>query len=312
MLESSGSQPVVPLITGPTGVGKTSLSLELASRIGGEIVNADSRQVYRGMDIGTAKPDPSERTGTPHHLFDILDPTELISAGKYLRLAELTFRDILSRGKIPIVVGGSTLYTYALTHGLADIPDVDPAVRMTVEKRVVEEGLDRLYEELSRLDPVSAASMDASKSQRIVRALEVYHSTGQPLSSYFRNATRLPYRFSVFIFDMDRTKLYDRINTRVDSMIASGLIDEVKNLRDGGRNDDVYALRSPGYREVISHLNGEIDQTEMTRLIKRNTRRYAKRQFTWYRRYDERFWIKKDGLTAESIEKAIDDHIFSP
>ena len=308
-LQPDEASPVIPILSGPTGVGKTALSLELAATLDGEIVNADSRQVYRGMDIGTAKPSPAERQGVPHHLFDILDISERITVGKYLKLAEHVFEDILSRGKTPIVVGGSTLYTYALTHGLADIPDVDPTIRVQLEKRAEEVGIHTLYGELASVDPVSADSMDPTKSQRILRALEVYVGTGKTLSSFFDSSARLPHRFAMFVFNRDREELYARIDQRVDKMILDGLVDEVQTLRNGGVNDNLYALRSPGYREVIAYSNQVVPYEEMIRLIKRNTRRYAKRQLTWFRRYAEKFWMERASADIDAIMSNIDSHI---
>lgn len=311
MTVDSGNLPVVPLIVGPTGVGKSSAAIQLARLIGGEIVNADSRQVYRHMDIGTAKPDESERATVPHHLFDFLELTESISVGKYLDLAQDTLAQIIDKGNIPIVVGGSTLYTYALTHGLANIPAIPAGVRAQVERRATNLGFPAMYDELSQVDPVSAATMDATKSQRIIRALEVFHGTGKPLSFYHHHRSRLPYRFSLFVLTIERQLLYDRINRRVDEMLESGLVAEVSSLREGGRNDELYPLRSPGYKEVIAFLKGGIDQEEMTRLIKRNTRRYAKRQLTWYRRYEDAYWLDRTRATPDYLRDSFEAHIYS-
>ena len=302
---------VIPILTGPTGVGKTELSLDFAELLNGEIVNADSRQVFRGMTIGTAKPRPEESRGIDHHLVDILDIDQHNSAGLFMRSAEEAFTDILARGKTPIVVGGSTLYVSALTHGLADIPDIPGNFRSTLEHRAELEGYDTLYRELELIDPQSASRMDSTKSQRIIRALEVYKATGKTLSSFHQNPQVLPYSFSVYVLNRPRDLLYDRINCRVDEMLNSGLQEEVEALRDEGANDHLYPLRSPGYSEVISHLKNEIPRDEMIRLIKRNTRRYAKRQLTWFRRYPSTHWIDIESCTASGMVASMGAHIFN-
>ena len=299
----------IPIIAGPTAVGKTDLSIELAELIGGEIVNADSRQVYRGMTIGTAKPSPEELKRVRHHLIDILEVTEPFSAGKFLKVAESSIADIVRRGKKPVIVGGSTLYLSALTHGLADIPDVPAHFRAELEDDAKRHGYDVLFRELEAVDPAAASTMDPSKTQRIVRALEVYRGTGSPLSSFYKTRTRLPFDFAAFVLNRNRDQLYDRINARVDSMIEHGLVDEVTVLRHDGLHDNLYPLRSPGYRETIMFLRGEIGKDEMRRLIARNTRRYAKRQLTWFRRYPEKHWIEAENVTARIVESRLVSHV---
>ncbi|NND72684.1 MAG: tRNA (adenosine(37)-N6)-dimethylallyltransferase MiaA [Rhodothermales bacterium] len=299
----------IPIIAGPTGVGKTSVSLELASILDAEIVNADSRQVYRGMTIGTAKPSDAELRKVPHHMIDILEIDEVFSAGKFMSLAQSCIQDIVDRDKIPIVVGGSTLYISSLTHGLADIPKIPNHYRTDIEDAGTRLGFDQLYQELAAVDPESAKSMDPTKTQRIVRALEVYRATGRTLSSFHSTPLKLPYDFSLFVLNRPRPELYDRINSRVAQMLDGGLVDEVAGLRDGGKYDDLYPLRSPGYREAIQFLRGDITESEMTRLIARDSRRYAKRQLTWFRRYPDKYWIDAASTSATTIAESLRDHL---
>lgn len=282
------------ILTGPTAVGKTSLSLELAERLDAEILSADSRQIYRELVIGTAKPTPEERARVPHHFIDELDLGTPFSAGEFARQAYDRIRDIVGRGRRPLVAGGSTLYLHALQYGMADIPPVPLDVRRRIEARLVEEGPDHLFDELNRIDPASAATLDATKTQRLVRALEVYHGTGRPLSSYHEDQPPPPFTFRVIVLKRERPALYARINQRVDQMLERGLLDEVRGLLKRGVNPAEQALRTIGYQEPIAHLHGEIDYGEMVRLIKRNSRRYAKRQLTWFRRYPDYQWIPAD------------------
>lgn len=275
------------VLTGPTAVGKTELSVRLAERFGAEIVSADSRQVYKELTIGTAKPEPELLARVPHHFIDELHLGEPFSAGIFAEQAETRIREILARGRAPLIVGGSTLYLHALLHGLADVPPVAGEVRAALEERLVREGAHALYRELERVDPPSARTMDPTKTQRLVRALEVFHGTGRPLSDYHREQTPPPFSYRVLVLHRDRAVLYDRINRRVDAMLEAGLLDETRDLLRRGIDPSINALRTIGYREAISFLQGEVPYGEMVRLMKRNTRRYAKRQLTWFRRFFE-------------------------
>ena len=287
---AAGTHPL-PVLTGPTAVGKTDHSLALAEALGAEIISADSRQVYRGLDIGTAKPSAEELARVPHHFIDEKELGEAFSAGAFARAATARIEEVLARGRVPLIVGGSTLYLHALMHGLADIPPVAAEVRQAVEARLEHEGADRLYDELRRYDPTTAATLDATKTQRLVRALEVLEATGQPLSFYHQQQAPSPYRFDVVVLNRDRAALYARINLRVDRMLEHGLLDEVRGLLDQGYDLSTNPLRTIGYQEPVAFLRGEIDRQEMIRLIKRNTRRYAKRQLTWFRRYPSYRWL---------------------
>jgi tRNA dimethylallyltransferase len=289
-------------LTGPTGVGKTVLSLNLAENVGAEIVSADSRQIYKGLDIGTAKPTPDELARVRHHFIDELTIDHPYSAGRFQRDATRRIREIVDRGRVPLVVGGSTLYIHALTHGLADIPNVPKDVMDSLESEFRNRGGDALFRELETADPRSAAQLDPTKTHRLMRALAVYRATGRPLSSFHDEQESPAHAFSVVVLSRDRQELYRRINTRVDSMIAHGLLDEVRGILAKGFDPDTNPLRTIGYREAIEYLRGEISLEETVRLIKRNTRRYAKRQLTWFRRDDTNVWLDASRRPEELID----------
>jgi tRNA dimethylallyltransferase len=289
-------------ITGPTAVGKTDVSLALAEELDAEIISADSRQVYEELTIGTAKPSVDVRQEVTHHFIDersVFNPP--YSAGAFARDANTRIGEILNRGKQPIVVGGSTLYIHALQFGLADVPSVDDSVRAHIEDRLEHEGAEALYAELKEVDPQQASTMDPTKTQRLVRALEVYHGTGRPLSYYHEQQPEPPYTFRTIVLNRDRERLYRRIEKRVDRMLERGLLEEVESLLDAGVDPARQPLRTIGYREPIQHLRGEVDYDEMVRLVKRNSRRYAKRQLTWFRRYDDYEWVAADEVTADNF-----------
>lgn len=293
------SEPRILALIGPTAVGKTSLSLAIAERLGGEIISADSRQIYRPLTIGTAKPSLGELARVPHHFIDELNLDEVYSAGRFAEDANERIAEILARRRTPLVVGGSTLYIEALLHGLAEIPPTSEETRGRLMDRLRSEGSEHLFEELRRRDPTSAATMDPTKSQRIVRALEVLEDTGRPLSSFHENRPAPPYRYAPVVLTRSRATLYERINRRVDAMLDAGLLDENRRLL-AGRNDlSASPLRTIGYREPLAYLQGEVSYEEMVRLLKQNSRRFAKRQLTWFRRRPEYLW-----LDLESVEDA--------
>jgi len=298
--------PELPVIvlTGPTAVGKTSLSIQLAQALHTEIISSDSRQIYREMTIGTAKPSPEELASVRHHLIDERHLPEPYSAGIFANEATRLIEALHRKGKIPLVVGGSTLYLHALLYGLSDIPSIDRSVRAALQQRLMTEGLEALYHELMLLDPQTALALDPHNTQRIVRALEVYHGTGRPLSSFHTTpAKQHRYSFYTYVLFRDREGLYERINRRVDKMMENGLEHEVKAIISSGIDPDTIVLKTIGYKEVVSRLRDRISQTEMLRLIKRNTRRYAKRQLTWFRRYPSFNWVDAD----ESIDFIVND-----
>jgi tRNA dimethylallyltransferase len=282
--------PDIPLVllAGPTASGKTSLSIELGARIAAEIVNADSMQVYRHMEIGTAKPTPEQRRIVPHHLIDAADPDESFDAATYLHLARPVIEDIKKRGRVPLVVGGTGLYMKVLTGGICPGPSSDPELKKKILAREKSEGLPRLFCDLSRIDPEAAARIHPNDRQRIYRALEVFALTGVPLSVLQKGhgfKEELYPAVKIFI-NRDRDVLYERINRRVDIMIESGLKDEVRKLLGMGYTARMKSMQSLGYRQMAAHVSGAISFDEAVCLIKRDTRRYAKRQITWFQGHE--------------------------
>ncbi len=292
-------RPLV-LLAGPTAAGKTSLALGLAARLSAEIVNADSMQVYRRMDIGTAKPAPSERKLIAHHLIDVADPDEPFDAAKYVELARPAVEHIRSKGKVPLVVGGTGLYMKVLTRGICWGPPTDQGVR---EKLLLDEktiGLAGLFSQLSIVDPDAASRIHPHDRQRILRALEVFRITGVPLSDYQKRhgfSGQELAAVKIFIF-REREELYARINRRVDEMISRGLEQEVRNLISIGYGPDLKSMQSLGYRQMAQYVRGELSMDEAVYLIKRDTRRYAKRQMTWFRADPGFTWFHADDLSG--------------
>jgi len=294
----------VPVIVGPTAVGKTALSLDLAEALGAEIVSADSRQVYRFMTIGTAKPTPEELARVPHHFIDVRNPDEYYSAGEYQREAREVIENMLAEGRLPVVVGGSGFYLRALFDGLFEPRIADTEVKERIRERIRREGLASVYEELKRVDPEAAARIHPNDEQRIVRALEVYEISGKPMSTFFREKPRPASFEGIWIgLERERDELYRRIDERVDQMFAQGLVDEVRDLLQRGYSPELNALRTVGYREVVDYLQGKISLERAIELVKRNSRRYAKRQLTWFRRDLRIHWVRADeGALAKVLE----------
>ncbi len=282
--EHRGEFPLV-LLAGPTAAGKTSLSIELCAHISAEIVNADSMQVYRRMEIGTAKPTLEQRRIVPHHLIDLVDPDEPFDAARYLHFAGPVIEDIRERGKLPLVVGGTGLYMKVLTLGLCPGPASDPEVKRRLIADEKSKGPGRLYSDLLLIDPESAARIHPNDRQRIIRALEVFYQGGVPLSILQKGhgfKEELLPTIKIFI-NLEREALYERINRRVDRMIESGLKDEVEGLLAMGYTAELKSMQSLGYRQMAAHIAGAISIHEAAYQIKRDTRRYAKRQITWFR-----------------------------
>jgi len=292
------------VIGGPTGSGKSDLALRLAEKIGGEIVNADSMQVYRGMDIGTSKPSREELERVPHHLFSIVDPDADFSASDYRREAAAVIDDIDRRGKKAIVVGGTGLYIKALLHGLVDSPTGDPELRETFRDVPGEQLLERLRE----VDPETAGRLHVNDRVRIVRALEVFSQTGRPISAFRADHAfcDTPYWALKFAPQVERQELYRRIEARVDRMMEEGLLAEVRSLTAAGYGPQHKAMRSIGYKELCSFLAGEISLEEAVSLIKRDTRRYAKRQLTWFTRDNEIKWLEYPQSFANIVSIVIE------
>lgn len=295
----------VLFIVGPTAVGKTRLAIDLAQRLGGEIINADSRQVYRYMDIGTAKPTRAERSQAVHHLVDLLNPDESFSLGSFLALARQAIGDIAGRGALPIVAGGSGQYVWALQEGW-QTPAVAPdeGLRREWEEWAVREGEDALYRRLEGVDPARAAELDPRNQRRVIRALEIYQVTGQPPSAYRQAGEPLP-NCRIIGLTLEREALYRRIDERVEGMLAEGLVEEARCLAARGYRLGERALACPGYRELGQYLEGEISLSEAAQRTKFKTHRLARRQYTWFKAEDERIhWLEAGRADLE--ERAVE------
>ncbi len=285
------AQPPLIVILGPTAVGKTSLSIGLAARFGGEIVGADSRQIYRGMDIGTAKPTPEEQARIPHHLVDIQPPDRQMALATYQKKAFSAIDAIHRRGRVPFLVGGSALYLRAVTAGL-QIPEVapNPALRAELEEYAQENGRAALHTRLQALDPDAAAQIHPNNLRRVVRALEIVQTTGRRKSE-LESATPPPYRMLKIGLDLPRPLLHERIDRRVHEMVDSGLVEEMAALLAAGYSPDLPAFSSLGYREIAAHLRGEVALTAAVERIQIETHRFVRHQYTWFRRLPDIHWF---------------------
>ncbi|MBM4041132.1 MAG: tRNA (adenosine(37)-N6)-dimethylallyltransferase MiaA [Planctomycetes bacterium] len=293
-------------LVGPTASGKTAVGIEVALRIGAEVLSLDSMSLYRGMDIGTAKPTPAERARVPHHLVDIAEPHEAFSAGRYLEAAEAAIGDIVGRGKRPLFVGGTALYLKALTEGLFHGPSADWALRNRLIAEAEERGVPALHERLSAVDPAAAARIHPNDLRRIVRALEVHEATGRPISEQQTQWGKeaQPGRLCHIVgIRRERAELHERINRRVDTMFAAGLVDEVRRLLADPRGISHAAGQFVGYREVIAHLRGELSLEEAIEKVKAHTRQFAKRQMTWFRSFPQIQWVDA-GLDSAVLDLA--------
>jgi tRNA dimethylallyltransferase len=293
-------------VVGPTCSGKTKIGVELAKLVDGEIISADARQIFKLIDIGTAKPEREEMTEVPHHLVDFLSLDDEISAGAYAELARKIADEIFSRKRVPIIVGGSGLYLRAVIDGLFDAPQIDQKVREKLRNRFHSEGAEPLLRELSRVDPDAARDLIPQNYKRILRALEVYYSSAKRISE-LRKERRSEVNFEAVQFgvQLDRKLLYQRIEERVDEMIKNGLVGEVKEILRRGFDAHLNSLQTVGYKEVVYFLQGKIKFEEMVFLIKMNTRRYAKRQMTWFNRDKRIIWIKAEDKSAREIAEEI-------
>ena len=293
-VSGTGRLPVL-LLTGPTGAGKTELAIHLVEAAPVEIVSVDSAMVYRGLDVGTAKPPPEVRARIPHHLIDICDAAESYSAGRFVSDALACIRAIHARGRVPLLVGGTMLYVRSLLDGLAELPEAHPELRRDLDTRAARAGWPALHAELARLDPAAAARIAPNDAQRIQRALEVWHATGQPISELQRARSSPLAPFDVrywMLSPPDRAVLHERLARRLDAMMAGGFLDEVRRLRDRGDLTAAHSsMRAVGYRQLWAHLEGHYDFPEAARRALAATRQLAKRQLTWMRSESRGHWL---------------------
>ena len=294
------------ILTGPTAVGKTKASIGLAKAVDGEIISADSMQVYRHMDIGSAKIKPEEMEGIPHHLIDVLEPDDEFHVVKFQQLAKKAMREIWERGHIPIVTGGTGFYIQALLYDIDfDENEKEDACRKELEAYAREHGAEALHEKLALVDPSSAEMIHPNTIKRVIRALEFYEQTGKRISEHneTQRQRESPYAFAYFVLTDDRAHLYERINRRVDQMIEEGLVNEVQALKDKGYTKQLVSMQGLGYKEILDYLDGNCTLEEAIYTIKRDTRHFAKRQLTWFKRERDVIWINKQsfGYEAEQI-----------
>ena len=296
-------------IAGPTASGKTALSIALAKELDGEVVSCDSMQVYKSMDIGTAKPTTEEMAGIPHYMLSVAEPWEDFSVGKYCQMATPIVDDILARGKTAIIVGGTGLYMDALIKGNDFPPVPSTGRREELEKIAAEKGIETVIEMLRKADPESADRLHPSDQKRIIRAMEVYLETGETITEHNRKTQLIPPRYNPVWFaleDADRADLYARIDRRVEVMLAQGLIAEIQGLLDAGIPEKATAMQAIGYKEFVDALQGRSSMETATELVQQSSRKYAKRQLTWFRRNSAIHWLvrEKDEGTGEILEKA--------
>ena len=297
--------PQIITIAGPTASGKTALSILLAKEMDGEIVSCDSMQVYKDMDIGTAKPTREEQAGIPHHMLSVAEPWEDFSVSRYCAMADPIVEDILRRGKSPIIVGGTGLYMDALIRGNAFAPCPSTGRREELEALAASQGIEAVIEKLQKADPESAARLHPSDQKRIIRAMEVYLETGMTITEHNRKTQEIPPKYHPIRFtltDRQRQTLYDRIDRRVDTMVEAGLIEEIQGLLARGIPEKCTAMQAIGYKEFVAALHGACSLEEAAGQVKQSSRRYAKRQLTWFRRNPENIWlIREDGQTSMEI-----------
>ena len=290
--------PKILVIVGPTASGKTRMAVELAQRHNGEVISADSMQIYRTMDIGTAKPTQEEMGGIPHHMIDVADPEEDFSVARYVEMAARCVDDVLARGKLPIVAGGTGLYIDSLLSGRTFAPfSPDSALRGELERELAEQGGPAMLEALRQVDPEAAARLHPNDHKRIIRALEVYRSTGKTITQHNRETQAIPPRYDALTIGLafqDRQAMWKRIDQRVDEMVAAGLEDEVRRLLTSGISPKCTAMQAIGYKEFTQALSGEMTWQEAAEVVKLRSRQYAKRQLTWFGRNPGTRWVRWD------------------
>jgi tRNA dimethylallyltransferase len=311
-MAEGAAQPPLVVILGPTGVGKTALSLHLARVLNGEIVSAYSRQIYREMDIGTGKATAAEQAVAPHHLLDLRRPDEVLTLAEFQRLAFTAIAAIHGRHRLPLLVGGSALYVRAVVEGLQIPPSPpDPALRANLEAELAAEGVAALFARLQALDPVGAAAIDRKNPRRVVRALEIRLVTGESKVA-LAGAQPPPYRILRIGLNLPREELYRRIDARVDAMLAGGLLAETERLLAAGYAPALPAMTSLGYREMSAHLRGELALAEAATRMKTETHRYVRHQLTWFRKMGEIHWFEPGEGTPVAVEQLIRDWLASP
>lgn len=300
------------ILTGPTAVGKTALSIKLAKAVNGQMISADSMQVYRHMDIGTAKIKPEEMQGIPHYLIDVLEPEEDFNVVRFQHMAKEALAKIYAEGGIPIVVGGTGFYIQALLYDIDfEKNDEDTTYRQELQQLAEAKGAEYLHEMLKQVDPESAQTIHANNVKRVIRALEFHHQTGLPISAHNEEQRQKesPYHFLYFVLNDDRQMLYDRIDKRIDIMLEQGLVDEVKELVASGCKRDMVSMQGLGYKEILNYLEGNCTLEEAVYILKRDTRHFAKRQLTWFKREREVIWLNRpdfqddDAILAYALEE---------
>ncbi|MDE5909433.1 MAG: tRNA (adenosine(37)-N6)-dimethylallyltransferase MiaA [Lachnospiraceae bacterium] len=293
------------VLTGPTAVGKTALSIQLAKHIGGEIISADSMQVYKHMDIGSAKITKAQMEGVPHHLIDILEPDEEFHVFRFQEMAKEALEGIYARGHLPIIVGGTGFYIQALLYDIAFGEEGDSGeIRERLEKEAQEKGSLYLHDCLKKVDPDSAQTIHPNNQKRIIRALEFYEMHGFPISDHNKKERekQAAYDFCYFVLNDDRELLYRKIDHRVDEMLENGLVEEVRSLKEKGFTKELVSMQGLGYKEILSYLDGACTLEEAVYLIKRDTRHFAKRQLTWFRREKNVIWIEKKAFAYDDYK----------
>jgi len=301
-------KPPLLVIAGPTAVGKSKLALCLAKEIGGEIISADSAQIYKGMDIGTDKPTRQEQAIVPHHMLDVVYPDRVFTVADYQRLAKKAILAVWQRKRMPILVGGTGLYIKAVIDNYAFNPSrEDPKIRQDLMEEAKKEGVDLLYKRLGEVDPETAARTHPNNLRRVIRGLEYYYRTGEPISSQYRRtrSSSSLYHAVMFVLHRPRPELYRRIEQRVDHMLAAGLVDEVRNLLKKGYHRGLKSMQILGYRQVAAYLDGEVNFSRAVAEIKRDTRRYAKRQLTWFRGDSRYRWLDLAEMRQEEAGEKI-------
>ena len=294
-------QPLI-ILSGPTAVGKTALSIELAKRINGAIISADSMQVYKYMDIGSAKIMPDEMDGIKHYLIDELEPSDEFNIVVFQKKAKTALKEIYANGKIPIIAGGTGFYIQALLYDIDfDNQDCNTEFRMELETIAKEQGNEVLHQRLKEVDPVSAEKIHANNVKRVIRALEFYQLTGKPISEHneAEHQKDSPYNFAYFVLTDDRDNLYKRIDLRVDIMLEKGLVEEVGKLKEKGYHRDMVSMQGLGYKEILDYLDGKCTLEEAVYILKRETRHFAKRQLTWFRRERDVIWFDKQSYNYD-------------